>query len=85
MSKTITVRVEDNTKADATRIFKELGLDMSTAVNMFLKQVIITNGLPFMISANKPNSVTLQAIKEAEAGDMASFTSLDALMEDLND
>jgi DNA-damage-inducible protein J len=85
MSKTITVRVEDNTKADAARILKELGLDMSTAVNMFLKQVIITNGLPFMVSANKPNSVTLQAIKEAEAGEMASFSSLDALMEDIND
>ena len=58
---------------------------MSTAINIYLKQVIRSNGIPFPISADIPNAVTLNAIKEAEKGEMASFSSIDELMEDLND
>ncbi len=85
MSSTITVRVEEQTKKEASKIFKEVGLDMSTAINIFLKQVIRSKGLPFPVSAETPNAVTLNAIKEAEKGEMASFVSIDELMEDLND
>ena len=52
---------------------------------MFLKQVIRSNGLPFMVTANTPNKTTLKAIKEADKGNMATFSSIDELMEDLND
>ena len=85
MSSTITVRVEDNIKKEAANIFKEVGMDMSTAINVYLKQVIRSNGIPFPVSADMPNADTLKAIKEAEKGNMASFSSIDALMEDLND
>ncbi|WP_034467540.1 type II toxin-antitoxin system RelB/DinJ family antitoxin [Butyrivibrio proteoclasticus] len=84
MSKTITVRVDENTKECASKVLKEVGLDMSTAVNMFLRQVIITNGIPFNISAEKPNKVTLNAFNELDNGGGKSFSSVDALMEDLN-
>ncbi|MCR5177796.1 MAG: type II toxin-antitoxin system RelB/DinJ family antitoxin [Lachnospiraceae bacterium] len=85
MSSTITVRVEDKTKEEASATFKEIGLDMSSATNVFLKQVIRSNGIPFPASMDTPNSITLKAIKEAEKGKMASFSSIDELMEDLND
>jgi len=85
MSSTITIRVEENVKKEANNIFKEVGMDMSTAINIYLKQVIRSNGIPFPISADIPNAVTLNAIKEAEKGEMASFSSIDELMEDLND
>ncbi|SCY14104.1 DNA-damage-inducible protein J [Lachnospiraceae bacterium XBB2008] len=85
MSSTITVRVDDKVKKEATTVFKNVGLDMSTAINVFLKQVIRSNGIPFPVSAGTPNKITLQAIKEAEKGEMASFSSIDELMEDLND
>ena len=85
MSSTITVRVDENVKKEASSIFKEVGLDMSTAINVYLKQVIRSNGIPFLITTDTPNTVTLNAIKEAEAGEMASFSSIDDLMEDLND
>ena len=85
MSSTITIRVEENVKKEANNIFKEVGMDMSTAINIYLKQVIRSNGIPFPISADIPNAVTLNAIKEAEKGGMASFSSIDELMEDLND
>ncbi|WP_031548452.1 type II toxin-antitoxin system RelB/DinJ family antitoxin [Oribacterium sp. FC2011] len=85
MSSTITIRVEENVKKEANNIFKEVGMDMSTAINIYLKQVIRSKGIPFPISADIPNAVTLNAIKEAEKGEMASFSSIDELMEDLND
>ena len=58
---------------------------MSTGINVYLKQVIRSNGIPFSLSADVPNAVTLQAIKDAEEGKMASFSSIEELMEDLND
>ena len=85
MSSTITIRVDENIKKEAASIFKEVGMDMSTAINIYLKQVIRSNGIPFPISADIPNAVTLNAIKEAEKGELASFSSIDELMEDLND
>ncbi len=85
MNNTITVRVDSNTKEKANRVFKEVGLDMSTAVNIFLKQVIRSNGIPFQISADIPNKATIDAFKEIDAGGGKVFDSIDALMEDLND
>lgn len=85
MSSTITVRVDDKVKKEAGMVFKTIGLDMSTAINVYLKQVIRSNGIPFSLTADMPNSVTLQAIKAAEHDDMVSFSSIDELMEDLND
>ncbi len=85
MSNTITVRVDSDTKENANKVFKEVGLDMSTAVNIFLKQVIRSNGMPFMVSAETPNKTTLKAFKELEDGDYKTFSSVSELMEDLND
>ena len=85
MSSTITVRVEDKLKKEAGDVFREVGMDMSTAITIYLKQVVRTNGIPFPVTAEVPNDLTLKAIQEAEKGEMASFSSIDALMEDLND
>ena len=85
MSSTITVRVEDKLKKESGDVFREIGMDMSTAITIYLKQVVRTRGIPFPVSAEKPNALTLKAIREAEKGEMASFASIDALMEDLND
>ena len=85
MSSTITVRVEDKLKKEAGDVFREVGMDMSTAITVYLKQVVRSNGIPFPVSAEIPNALTLKAIQEAEKGEMASFSSIDALMKDLND
>ena len=85
MSSTITVRVEDNVKKEASDIFKEVGLDMSTAINVFLKQVIRSNGIPFPVSAEIPNKTTLKAIKEADMCETDSFSYIEDLMKDLYD
>lgn len=82
---TITVRVDDNVKKEAMNVFRNVGIDMSTAINVYLHQVILHNGIPFSVIAEVPNRETVKALKAAERGEMASFASIDALMEDLND
>lgn len=49
----ISVRVNEETKLNAEYIFKEMGLNTSVAVNIFLKQVIRTGGIPFEVTSNK--------------------------------
>ncbi len=46
---TINFRVDENVKNQATAIFEELGLDMSTALNLFLRQAINYGGIPFAL------------------------------------
>lgn len=45
----IAVRVDDELKKEATAIFNELGLDMSIAVKLFLKQSVLTRSIPFEV------------------------------------
>lgn len=49
---TLNIRIEENIKAKANKTLSSLGLDMSTAVKMFLNQVITENGLPFTPTKN---------------------------------
>lgn len=60
----INIRTERQVKIAAEKIFEELGMNMSTAVNVFLRQTIRENGIPFELSLNVPNSVTVAAIEE---------------------
>lgn len=55
---TLNIRIEENIKNKANKTLSSLGLDMSTAVKMFLHQVITENGLPFTPTKN------LDALKE---------------------
>ena len=44
---TLSIRIEEKTKREASETLEALGLDLSTAVKMFLKQVVIEQGIPF--------------------------------------
>jgi DNA-damage-inducible protein J len=63
---TTSIKLNPVVKANTKAIFSELGLTMSDAVNIFLKQVELQGGMPFEVKI--PNKETLQAIKEAKAG-----------------
>lgn len=54
-SSVINVNVDAKLKKDANAILKELGLNMSSAINMFLVQVVKKNGIPFEIVNGKDN------------------------------
>lgn len=64
----INVRVEDDIKMQAQELFSSLGMDMSTAVNIFLRQSISFGGIPFTIRQPRFNAETEQAIREARDG-----------------
>jgi len=49
---TLSIRIEDKVKREATKTLKALGLDMSSAVKMFLNQVVIEQGIPFRLTRN---------------------------------
>lgn len=62
----INVRTEYSTKKQAEQIFNDLGMNMSTAINIFLRKVISSNGIPFDLTIDIPNKDTLEAIKEGK-------------------
>lgn len=66
LTSAINVQVDSETKKQATTILNDLGLSMSTAINLFLKQIIKRDGLPFEVTNPKPSKQLLQALKEAE-------------------
>lgn len=64
---TLNVRIDKHDKETAKVIFDNLGLDMSTAVNMFIKQTIIANGLPFQPTLNFPQRIRVNSQEELNA------------------
>ena len=59
------IRIDKNVKEQANALFANLGLDMSSAVNMFLRQCILRGGLPFAVEMPQYNQETLNAMAEA--------------------
>lgn len=62
----LNIRTDKEVKVAAEKIFEELGLNMTTAVNIFLRQTIRENGIPFALKLNIPNDVTVAAIEEGK-------------------
>ena len=60
----LNIRTDKAIKDQAEAIFNELGLNMTTAVNMFLRTAIRENGIPFDLRLDVPNEVTASAIEE---------------------
>jgi DNA-damage-inducible protein J len=82
----VTFRVDDTLKKQADALFSELGMSLSTALNVFLRQSVREQQLPFAVSKNVPNAVTLAAMDAAEQGEdlHGPFDSVEDLMEALN-
>lgn len=84
----ISIRLDSDLKKRADELLADLGLNMTTAVTIFLRQVIRRQGIPFEVTRFTPNSETIAAMKEAKriANDpsVAGFTDLDELFRELN-
>ena len=65
MNKTaaVTIRIDPKLKKEAQNIFDELGITTTQAISMFLKQVSLRKGMPFLVEV--PNNETLQAMDDA--------------------
>lgn len=77
------IRIDSDVKAQANTLFEELGLDMSSAVNIFLRQCILQGGLPFSVQLPRFNKETTNAIYEAKKIsrdiDIPSYSSMEDL------
>jgi len=60
----LNIRTDKEIKNQAEQIFCELGLNMTTAVNMFLRTTIREHGIPFSLKLDMPNEMTAAAIEE---------------------
>ena len=60
------IRIDTTIKEEANVLFSRLGLDMSSAVNIFLRQCLLRGGLPFSVEVPKYNEETLAAMEDAK-------------------
>ena len=66
LTSAINVQVDSTTKQEATAILNDLGLSMSAAINLFLKQVVKRDGLPFEVVNPKPSKELRKVLKEVK-------------------
>ena len=62
----VTFRVDEELKMQADSLFSELGMSLSTAFNIFLRQCVREQQMPFMISKKIPGAVAVAAMEAAE-------------------
>lgn len=92
LTSAISVQVDSLDKEIANNILKNLGLNMSTFVNMAIKQLIYTDGLPFEVKNPKPNQELLEAIKESnvitkelKSGKRTGYNNMNDLIDALDE
>ena len=84
-----TVRLDTRVKADAERLFSDLGMTLSGAFNIFLHQALLVQGLPFAVRKEPLNKKTLAAMREAVAlandPDAKTYASAEELLQDIEE
>jgi DNA-damage-inducible protein J len=78
----VRARIDADTKDRASDALQAMGLSISDAIRLLMLRVADERRLPFDIKA--PNATTRKAISELEAGKGKKFSSVEALMTDLN-
>ena len=62
----VSIRIDEDVKKASEELFGDLGLTLSAAVNVFLRQALRHGGLPFDVKVDVPNTTTLAAMEEAD-------------------
>ncbi len=85
----IRIQIDSDIKEQASELFRDLGLDMSTAVNIFLHQCVLRGGLLFYIKMPSYRQETLDAMEEAELiskdPNIKGFTNMEDLRQELEE
>ena len=83
------IRSDSDIKKQASDLFSNLGLDMSSAVNLFLHQCVLRGGIPFSIELPRYNQATLDAMEEARRisrdPSVKGYTSMEELKKALEE
>ena len=80
------IKIDSDLKRESQELFESFGITLSAAINMFLRQAVREQAIPFRVGNPAPNAETLRAIRDAREGIGLSrvFSSVAELMEDLN-
>ena len=78
----VTARIDKKIKSDSAAVLEAMGLSLSDAIRLLLTRVAREGALPFELLV--PSAETISAMKEARAGKLASFNSVEDLMADLD-
>lgn len=82
------IRIDEDLKRQAVDLFSQLGLDMSGAMNMFLKQCVLRGGLPFSVELPQYRPEVLEAMEEAKRvsrdSSVKGYQNLDEAFEELD-
>ena len=83
------IRIDSDIKKQASDLFSNLGLYMSSAVNLFLHQCVLRGGIPFSIELPRYNQATLDAMEEARRisrdPSVKGYTSMEELKKALEE
>lgn len=82
----LSIRIDTELKKQAEHLFSELGMNMTTAFNVFVRQSVRQGKIPFEISLDVPNAETIKAMEDVNNNRNMSrpFDNVDDLMRDLN-
>lgn len=75
------VRTSAEDKEKASEILEKLGTNLSAVVNMMIKQIILTEGIPFEVKINHPSYTKTEAVKEVRA--TMAFEGMELTEEDI--
>lgn len=80
------ISIDADIKTKAQELFADFGLDLSTAINIFLRQSVRDNCIPFSIQRDVPNAETIAAMEAAERDEdlYGPFDTVADLMQALN-
>lgn len=82
------VRIDENLKKQANELFSQLGMDMSSAMNIFLRQCVLRGGLPFSVELPQYKAEVLEAMEEAKEisrdPNTKRYNNLSDALEDIN-
>lgn len=81
MRTSTSVRIDQDAKIVAAEVLKQYGMSLSEGINIFCKQVAMTHSIPFELKV--PTQRMEKALAELEKKEGKTFTSIDALKEDL--
>lgn len=76
---TIQTRVDSELKEQAESLFKDMGITMTDAIRLFLKQSVNQGGLPFQPMGKRPNIKTLEALNDPEGKTYKTVEELSSL------
>lgn len=81
------VRIDEELKRQAAELFSQLGMDMSSAMNIFLRQCVLRGGLPFAVEVPKYKPEVVAAMEEAKRisrdSETKKYSSFSEALEDL--